>query len=484
MPSPELRPVPHNPNAQPGTGPSSAIPGRIPTIPSRPGEYRPAPTHRNVSGTPEISGRPGAVPDRSARPSSSSKPSPSKDLGLTPEAPTVAPHRHTTDSESGAKVVYELPSFASWYTQAEPGFKDRVDAVERGDPDPGPKGATPASADGVPVRRASPAEPPREHSADVEAKPVSSRPLAAVEAGQPEPGRESAATAARNDAGQPAPPGGKNTAVATSTAEVSGSEPVRSVAPAEAAPNVSDLQPQRAAGVGDETKSSSSSTGEVVSPPATQAGGGRNLGPTDPPDAPDRGTTGEFPERFIGGPTGGIPASIFTPGTHEVQGASGRTTLTCTVTPTEITIQDTAHPEIRFQGRILPSQPDLVEFISNNKGWQGDLEAKHPDIYTRGLIEESITFFRQQGNEVNGIEALLVHLPGGRMEDIYRQYAANLEAIHDRPVTEDDRKDAARNTWIGAVAAAQGFTEVTKAEEPISGPEVKTVAITFRKPQP
>lgn len=75
-------------------------------------------------------------------------------------------------------------------------------------------------------------------------------------------------------------------------------------------------------------------------------------------------------ERYIGGPTGGIPDRIFQPGIKEVFQAVSGTRLSGTTTKSEISLLDTTNKKLCFHARHDP-RTDLIRFTVNNKGWNG-----------------------------------------------------------------------------------------------------------------
>src|SRR6185503_17164665 len=121
-----------------------------------------------------------------------------------------------------------------------------------------------------------------------------------------------------------------------------------------------------------------------------------------------------------------------------IKGQSGLSTLDCSVSSSSIRIKDLDN-SVRFHAE-LNKKTGLIGFVLNNKGWQEDKEARHPDIYPAKLVKQAINFFREQGETVKGIDVYLTYFPHGVMNEIYLQYADYLLSLGDKTVSEDDQK--------------------------------------------
>lgn len=177
-------------------------------------------------------------------------------------------------------------------------------------------------------------------------------------------------------------------------------------------------------------------------------------------------------EKYIGGQTGGIPESIFHPGLIDfiILGLSGQK-LQCTTVPNLIDIKDMEHPKYHFFAYIEDQQ--WISCSVRNTDAQ-EQKKKHPDIYPTRLLRRSISYFEQYGYPIEGIKANWDSTSS--LLENYLMYWENLSNLGNSAFTEEDYKNAARNTKTGNIARRLGFPIVdTPHHSRRNGGEVITV---------
>ena len=178
-------------------------------------------------------------------------------------------------------------------------------------------------------------------------------------------------------------------------------------------------------------------------------------------------------EAYIGGPTGGVPEDIFNKpqkGEFEIEGKSGAT-LKGHVWKREIKIKP-AGSKVVFKARLgIDNSLDYdIETKDPDKQFH-----KHPDLYAAKLAKRAHDFFIQNGANIERLDGLW---GGGDNFATYYEYLNNIEK--ERPITEEDKKEAARRTWTGQLASSLGYTEVADVR---GGGRVKSIFAVFTKPK-
>lgn len=98
-----------------------------------------------------------------------------------------------------------------------------------------------------------------------------------------------------------------------------------------------------------------------------------------------------------------------------------------------------------------------LSFDVFTKGYNGDPEARHPDLFAKDFIQQALTIFRQRGFEVRGLHSNWLNFSQHASEDIAR-YDAHVKAGW-------SQHDAALQTWCGQLAQRLGFTRVVELTE-------------------
>jgi hypothetical protein len=176
-------------------------------------------------------------------------------------------------------------------------------------------------------------------------------------------------------------------------------------------------------------------------------------------------------ERYIGGSTGGVPEEIFTPGFKgPLTGMSGAK-LSCRTDTSSVVIASFDEDTAYFLACVLPEETDALHLDIKTK--TADHPDRHPDLYASELVDRSLTYFHEQGFAIN---KLIGAWNKGDNYKAYRDYITKI--ILARDITDEDKKNAARNTWTGRLAQSLGFTEIERLE--VENP--KSIHVVFSKP--
>jgi hypothetical protein len=163
-------------------------------------------------------------------------------------------------------------------------------------------------------------------------------------------------------------------------------------------------------------------------------------------------------EGYIGGPTGGVPETIFRRnfGKNPVKGASGAE-LFCEVRERKIEVRSTeeSYKWTRFFGQV--SYDGILGLNILNRGIFNN-QPRHPDVYAAKLVERFVEFTGDNGYPVSAIDGRW--LESGMNSKTFRNYLDTI--AQEREISPQDELDAARMTWTGALAHRLGYanTEV------------------------
>lgn len=205
----------------------------------------------------------------------------------------------------------------------------------------------------------------------------------------------------------------------------------------------------------------------------------------------------EFPDtggRKIGKEGLGIPIELFEPlsqlGDNEWRriGFAGlpEASLIVQRDRNSITIKSLKYPDIFLDIRV---DDDILELSVSNSGFQGDEKKKHPYIFVKSLIGESVRYFAERG-------LLLRHLRGVWNKDDkwdcnYREYDGLFKSkissepglLRDAGGLRSAKMECAFMTWTGGLARELGFRFITQMEETYQddGVELVQIKILFSK---
>lgn len=170
-------------------------------------------------------------------------------------------------------------------------------------------------------------------------------------------------------------------------------------------------------------------------------------------------------ERYIGGPTGGIPEDIFIPGFKGVINCASGEKLGGNITKDLVVIasqKDSKNEQYIFVARRSKHDHDALELGIKTK--IGNPPEKHKDLYAKELAKKSIIYLEEQGTPITKIRGFWQE---GDNFDAYQNYMDDIRQT--RPTTGKDQRDAARNTWTGKLAESLGFTEIESIGQTKSG---------------
>lgn len=178
----------------------------------------------------------------------------------------------------------------------------------------------------------------------------------------------------------------------------------------------------------------------------------------------------------------GVPDHLFSQrGRGEIKGLSGKTTLEYIIQDTKVLIIDKDDPALGFKAWV---ENDVLRFNIFTKGYQGQSKVRHPDLFATILAKRAYRLFQENNIAMDRLEA---NWTEGEGEDNLKKYYATLQSLYSQYeqglITKDEmRKQAAKNTWTGRLAAKLGFTEITSIQRKYQGDRV-VEQIVFTKPQ-
>lgn len=169
----------------------------------------------------------------------------------------------------------------------------------------------------------------------------------------------------------------------------------------------------------------------------------------------------EFIGKTINGEPRGVPANIFNQDRFEgkIYTASGWP-LYCCVSPEQITITD---PKNSFDG--LGRHPcgfradvasQVLTLSIYSKGFKGDSQQKHPDLFAAELLKASFNYFERQNTVIN----LVLSCWEGPEADTYQQFIAALDLEQNPDPSLEQQLQAAKQVWSAKQIAPLGFTKI------------------------
>ena len=173
---------------------------------------------------------------------------------------------------------------------------------------------------------------------------------------------------------------------------------------------------------------------------------------------------------------------VFTPGFSGNIRMPSRRLLKCSALPGEVKITDLADSELCFEAH----QEDVGATEAKLPGvrytiFSRDYETgyHHPDIFAARLFRRALQYLEaQHGAPLLRIVGMWSIEEGG--SDNYTQYMAALQPYGSNPFYHHKR-EAARTTWTGKMAAAMGFTSVGAITEE-RPPSKDYIMVDFDRP--
>ncbi|MEP7166575.1 MAG: hypothetical protein ABI758_01190 [Candidatus Woesebacteria bacterium] len=135
---------------------------------------------------------------------------------------------------------------------------------------------------------------------------------------------------------------------------------------------------------------------------------------------------------------------------------SGRALL-FSVTKRHIEITDKENTNFRFS-----ATDDLgnLYITVTTKGYEGDKEKRHPDLFAADLVKLSLTLFDKMNNDIKEWHATWTSEEEGNPNDNYSEFERNLPQKD--TYTLGELQNAAVNTWEGRLANELGFTKTAQ----------------------
>lgn len=162
-------------------------------------------------------------------------------------------------------------------------------------------------------------------------------------------------------------------------------------------------------------------------------------------------------EAYVGGSKGGIPRSIFTPeGFNGILKGNSGSPLFVDLKPGSVRIWDLVW-NCHF---IAGVEAGVLSIDAWTKGYNGS-DMKHPDLYFSQLFDESMAHFKRSGVDISSVLCEWESdWAENRTSDLYWEF---MSRIGESP-TEEEMKNAAKDTTAGAILARHGFGMVDTVE--------------------
>jgi len=169
----------------------------------------------------------------------------------------------------------------------------------------------------------------------------------------------------------------------------------------------------------------------------------------------------EFIGKTINGEPRGVPANIFNQDKFEgkIYTASGWP-LYCYVSPEQITLTDPDNSFDDLGRHPCGFRADVINkfliFAIYTKGFKGDRQLKHPDLFAAELLKSSFNYFKRQNTQ---IDSVLCHWEAET--DTYQQFINALDLDQNPEPGIDQQLQAAKQTWTAKQLALFGFTKLS-----------------------
>jgi len=166
--------------------------------------------------------------------------------------------------------------------------------------------------------------------------------------------------------------------------------------------------------------------------------------------------------KTINGEPKGVPAHIFNQDKFEgkIYTASGWP-LYCYVSPCQITLTDPKNSFDDLGRHHCGFRADVINkfliFSIYTKGFKGDCQQKHPDLFAAELLKSSFNYFKRQNTQINSV---LCHWEA-EAADTYQQFINALDWDQNPEPSIDQQLEAAKQTWTAKQIASFGYTKIT-----------------------
>jgi len=173
----------------------------------------------------------------------------------------------------------------------------------------------------------------------------------------------------------------------------------------------------------------------------------------------------------------GIDPRVFDPNYSEpkTQGLNSGRDLITNVKQDFISIVDSKDETLQFEAKV---RNETLIVTVKTRGYQGDSEKRHPDLFAAQLVKKSLQFFELQGHSIHKWKD--IWSKSGDLNDNYDQFATYLRthSSNGRELTQAELVEAAKQTWTGQLA---NLLEFSKVESIDYRPNIGEVVIVFSK---
>lgn len=140
-----------------------------------------------------------------------------------------------------------------------------------------------------------------------------------------------------------------------------------------------------------------------------------------------------------------------------IDGISGQSKFKYRVTEDRIIIEDSENSDLRFDSWVENGVWKVNVFT---KGFQGDLDRTHSDLFAKQLFLFSYGFFKRNGIDIKAFEANWNKQKGKTNFDQYRRNLIR----HSLRKPEIAKKKAVFDTWTGRLMQKLGFNRIVSIE--------------------
>lgn len=172
----------------------------------------------------------------------------------------------------------------------------------------------------------------------------------------------------------------------------------------------------------------------------------------------------------------GINPQVFTENEiSQTKGLNSGRDLITNIQPDLISITDAKDDRLQFEAKV---RKETLVVTVKTRGYEGDPDKKHPDLFASQLVKKSLQFFELKGHSIAKWKD--IWSKSGDLSDNWDQFEAYLQShrVAGQEITQQQLRDAAQHTWTGHLAQELGFSQVESLDY---RPEIGEVVVIFSK---
>ncbi|MFA6005509.1 MAG: hypothetical protein WC775_03405 [Patescibacteria group bacterium] len=181
---------------------------------------------------------------------------------------------------------------------------------------------------------------------------------------------------------------------------------------------------------------------------------------------------------------GGLPNfDQITKGHGLVEGLSGKSVFRYQITDRAISVVDTAQGDLMFQAMVSNFISNTIRYNIRTKGYLGNPDQKHPDLFGMKLAVAAYQFFWSQGIQIDDFLAVWAYGESPENLDAYSRKFERLQPYYRHGfVTAEEREQIAiRNTFSYRLAVNLGFPQISGVSYRYQGLR-EVMSIWFSRP--